>query len=119
MRSRFVAYAQQQLDYVRDTWYPETRPARIEPDPDSHWRRLQILASEAEGDRGMVNFRATWQAGDQWGVLEEVSRFVRDNGRWLYHSGDVSQHNLRLGRNDPCPCGSGRKLKKCHQDGQS
>jgi preprotein translocase subunit SecA len=20
----------------------------------------------------------------------------------------------RLGRNDPCPCGSGRKYKKCH-----
>jgi hypothetical protein len=22
-----------------------------------------------------------------------------------------------LGRNDPCPCGSGRKVKKCHPDG--
>lgn len=117
MRSRFVAYAQQRLDYVRDTWHPDTRPARLDPDTDTRWRRLQIVATGGEGDRGTVHFRATWQAGDQWGVLEEVSRFVRDKGMWLYHSGEVSQHNLRPGRNDPCPCGSGRKLKKCCQDG--
>ncbi|HBB68097.1 MAG TPA: hypothetical protein DCZ93_12565 [Elusimicrobia bacterium] len=22
--------------------------------------------------------------------------------------------NLKVGRNDPCPCGSGKKYKKCH-----
>ncbi|MCC1496209.1 YchJ family protein [Alcanivorax sp. 1008] len=119
MRSRFVAYAQQRLDYVGDSWHPDTRPASLDPDTDTRWRRLQILASDSQGDQGMVHFCATWQAGEKWGQLEEVSRFVRENGLWLYHSGDVTHHNLSPGRNDPCPCGSGRKLKKCHQDGQS
>jgi preprotein translocase subunit SecA len=25
----------------------------------------------------------------------------------------------KVGRNDPCPCGSGRKYKKCHGSGQA
>jgi len=24
------------------------------------------------------------------------------------------QHEPKVGRNDPCPCGSGKKYKKCH-----
>jgi preprotein translocase subunit SecA len=26
----------------------------------------------------------------------------------------TTQSNLKIGRNDPCPCGSGKKYKKCH-----
>ena len=29
-------------------------------------------------------------------------------------------HNeLKIGRNDPCPCGSGKKYKNCHGNGDS
>jgi SEC-C motif-containing protein len=113
MRSRYVAYAEQRMDYLRDTWHPDTRPARLDPDPETRWRRLEIISSHEDVDHGMVHFRATWQAAERWGVLEEASRFVREHGRWLYHSGDVIQHSLKPGRNDDCPCGSGTKYKKC------
>ena len=113
MRSRYLAYAVGLTDYLLHTWHPETRPATITPDPQTHWRALQIIESSEQGDHGRVHFRATWQAGDQWGVLEEKSRFVRERGRWLYHSGEVSELALKPGRNDPCPCGSSRKFKKC------
>lgn len=134
MRSRYVAYAEQRLGYLRDTWHPDTRPAQLDHDANTHWRRLQILQSSPDGDLGSslglgdsldsdkdrVHFRATFyldtQAGKQWGVLEEVSLFVREAGCWLYHSGDVSHHTFKPGRNDPCPCGSGKKLKKCCTD---
>ena len=26
----------------------------------------------------------------------------------------LSEQGLRVGRNDPCPCGSGKKYKQCH-----
>ena len=26
----------------------------------------------------------------------------------------VKRGNLKVGRNDPCPCGSGKKYKQCH-----
>lgn len=28
----------------------------------------------------------------------------------------IVEHSPRVGRNDPCPCGSGRKYKKCCGD---
>jgi SEC-C motif-containing protein len=131
MRSRYVAYIEQRLDYLRDTWHPETRPAQLDHDAETHWRHLQILPSTSardgssldsgpDSDKATVHFRATFyvaaSAGKQWGVLEEISQFVREAGRWLYYSGEVSHHSLKLGRNDPCPCGSGKKLKKCCAD---
>lgn len=32
----------------------------------------------------------------------------------LVYSGPVRREAPKVGRNDPCPCGSGRKVKKCH-----
>ena len=46
-------------------------------------------------------------------VLEERSRFVRENDHWFYLDGEHSVTPLKPGRNDPCLCGSGRKFKKC------
>ncbi len=113
MRSRYVAYAEQRMDYLRDSWHPDTRPARLEPDLGTEWRRLEIISSNEDGNQGAVHFRATWQTAERWGALEEMSRFIKVGGRWFYHGGDVIHHNLKPGRNDPCPCGSGNKYKKC------
>ncbi|MFN3713548.1 MAG: YchJ family protein [Alcanivoracaceae bacterium] len=113
MRSRYTAYARNRMDYVRATWHPQTCPVDLPADTATCWRRLEIVDAGASGDEGYVHFRAVWQSGDQWGVLEERSRFLRQQGRWLYHSGQVGQISLTPGRNDPCPCGSGKKVKKC------
>jgi SEC-C motif domain protein len=113
MRARYTAYAQNRTEYLRASWHPDTCPTDLKPDEVTQWRRLEIRGTGCEADEGWVHFCATWQAADQWGELEERSRFVRQQGRWLYHSGDVVQRGLKPGRNDPCPCGSGRKLKKC------
>jgi preprotein translocase subunit SecA len=29
-------------------------------------------------------------------------------------AGPVKRQQAKVGRNDPCPCGSGKKYKKCH-----
>lgn len=113
MRARYSAYAGNRMDYLRASWHPDTCPAALPADSTTRWRRLDVLESGASGDEGFVHFRAVWQCADQWGVLEERSRFVREQGRWLYHSGRVNQAALKPGRNDACPCASGRKLKKC------
>ena len=60
-----------------------------------------------------MHFRATHRDGDGFAVLEERSRFVRENGHWFYLDGEHTVTPLKPGRNDPCPCGSGRKFKKC------
>ncbi|TLF52789.1 zinc chelation protein SecC [Halomonas urmiana] len=113
MRSRYSAFALDLTDYLRETWHSSTRPASLSGDDATRWWRLEILDHDEQGDRGHVQFRATFQEGRRWGVLEEASRFVREDGRWYYFDGEPSVTRLKPGRNDACPCGSGRKFKAC------
>ncbi|QJX02375.1 hypothetical protein HML84_11710 [Alcanivorax sp. IO_7] len=82
-------------------------------DDGDDWLELTVLDSDADGDRGRVRFRALRRNGKGFSVLEETSRFVREDGHWFYLDGDSTVGNLKPGRNEPCPCGSGKKFKKC------
>ncbi|MDN3523642.1 YchJ family protein [Halomonas ramblicola] len=113
MRSRYSAFVLDLADYLLATWHPSTRPSRLEADPATTWKRLEVLEGGEEGERGWVHFRATFREGRHWAVLEESSRFVREAGRWFYLDGNPAVHRLKPGRNAPCPCGSGRKFKAC------
>ena len=114
MRSRYAAFALNQRDYLLATWHATTRPHQLPPDPDTQWLSLVIVeAPSAQDDQGTVHFRATFREPSGWHVLEEVSRFVKEAGRWWYVDGTPSVTRLKPGRNAPCPCGSGRKLKVC------
>ena len=94
MRSRYSAFAVGDADYLRATWHPSTRPADLDLDPATRWLRLDVLATSAGGPfdtTGTVEFRATYRdPGDGRGSLHEVSRFVREDGRWSYVDGSVS-----------------------------
>ncbi|WP_445157781.1 YchJ family protein [Halomonas sp. E14] len=113
MRSRYSAFALGLDDYLLATWHASTRPTDLNWDEATHWIRLEVLDHRAAGERGHVHFRATFREGRRWGVLEENSRFVHEAGRWCYVDGEPTLARLKPGRNDPCPCGSGRKFKSC------
>lgn len=127
MRSRYTAYALCRADYILDTHDPATRGpidrAAVERwAREAHWRGLEVLATERGGpddDEGVVEFRARYdnEAG-QARVHHERSTFRRADGRWLYVDGSTPRQRpatraATAGRNDPCPCGSGKKYKKC------
>ncbi|WP_322002068.1 YchJ family protein [Marinobacter alexandrii] len=113
MRSRYSAFVVGQADYLLATWHPSTRPVELSLEWSPDWVSLTILDSSEAGEAGQVHFRAVHRVGDGWGYLEEQSQFVREQGRWLYVTGDTSEGQLKPGRNDRCPCGSGRKYKAC------
>ncbi|MBZ2169777.1 YchJ family protein [Marinobacter sp. F4216] len=113
MRSRYSAFVLGLVDYLLASWHASTRPGSLNLDDSPRWASLQVLDQQQRGDRGQVHFRAMYQAGSGWGFLEERSDFVREGGRWFYVSGDTEEGVLKPGRNDPCPCGSGRKYKAC------
>nr|WP_255668881.1 YchJ family metal-binding protein [Aeromicrobium duanguangcaii] len=92
MRSRFEAFKRGDRDWLLQTWHPTTRPDDLDLSDNPRWRGLQILDTEAGGaadDTGVVEFRATYVADGELGILQERSRFVREDGRWLYVDGDV------------------------------
>lgn len=95
MRSRYSAFAVGDSTYLRATWHPRTRPASLDLDADQQWRRLDVLATRAGGpfdDAGEVEFAAYYRdaTSGERGRLHEVSRFVREGGRWFYVDGDVA-----------------------------
>lgn len=98
MRSRYTAFAIGDVAYLSRTWHPSTLPTPQELEESISalpvWRRLAIQETEAGGpfaDRGTVEFTALGTDADGGRVrLHEVSRFVREDGRWLYVDGDVT-----------------------------
>ena len=119
MRSRYSAYTLALSDYLRATWAQSTRPAVLEiRNGGIAWIGLEIIKVRdgAVDDReGEVEFIARGIAGDHLNVLHETSRFIREDGAWRYLDGDLlSTPPAKIGRNAPCPCGSGLKFKRCH-----
>lgn len=119
MRSRYSAYALKKAAYLIATWHSDTRPAALELDDDTtRWIGLDILRT-ANGKPldtdGEVEFRAHYLAGSRRGRLHEISRFVRLHSAWAYLDGDIQPDSgdTPVGRNEPCPCGSGKKFKHC------
>jgi SEC-C motif-containing protein len=89
MRSRYSAFAVGDAAYLLATWHPSTRPRRLRLDPGDRWTRLEVLGGTGGGlfeQTGTVRFRAHHERGngDDRGIVEENSRFVREDGRWNY-----------------------------------
>jgi len=113
MRSRYSAFVTENSDYLLETWHKEYRPQTLEFAPHTQWYGLQVLSASDEEETGRVHFIATFREEGEWLQLEEKSRFEQVDGRWYYLAGETDFRALSPGRNDPCPCGSGRKWKKC------
>ena len=113
MRSRFSAFALGNADYVKKSWHRSTRPATLSLDEGERWVGLSVIDATQNGDQGSVHFKAISRDSEGFSVLEETSRFVQENGHWFYVDGIPQVFPLKPGRNDPCPCGSGNKFKKC------
>lgn len=113
MRSRYSPYCLYNADYLLATWHSSSRPDKLDFTAAPAWTGLRIFSAKTKGDRGQVHFQAIHALPDGWGYLEERSGFAREEGRWYYVTGKVREGRLKPGRNDPCPCGSGRKFKAC------
>ncbi len=89
MRSRYSAYVLEDAAYVTATWHPLTRPASIDLDPPVKWLGLVVKRHEvtAEGE-ALVEFVARYKIAGRAHRLHEISRFVREDGRWLYLTGN-------------------------------
>jgi SEC-C motif-containing protein len=126
MRSRYTAYARGAIDYLVATHASETRGALDVAaiaawSRDTQWLGLEILATErgdADDGDGIVEFVARGVTRGTAFAQRERSRFAREAGVWVYVDGksiaEPARRVATAGRNDPCPCGSGKKYKRCH-----
>lgn len=124
MRARYTAFVTGRMngDFVRNTTAPETRIGDTgAPSPQIGGLGLDIRRVTAGGpddQTGTVEFVARLLVQGRSETHHEISRFRREGGQWVYVDGSFpkqpdSRQTKKVGRNDPCPCGSGKKFKHC------
>jgi SEC-C motif-containing protein len=126
MRSRYSAYVEHAIDYIIETCSKdEKEKIDVKQTKDwsekSNWLGLKILSTEKGGPRdteGTVEFEATFEVENLKEVHYEKAKFKKEGSRWFYEEGDVRPNTVvrvgrKVGRNEPCPCGSGKKYKLC------
>lgn len=116
MRARYSAFTLLKDAFLLSTWMRDTRPDELTCDPHIVWLSLKILDtgySDRAKKSGFVLFRATFIEAGQKCILEESSRFISISNRWYYLDGDPRLDSKPISSNEPCPCGSGRKFKRC------
>jgi SEC-C motif-containing protein len=127
MRSRYTAYVKKELAWLRDSLHPEHRADFDEASSRAwaeraEWHSIEIVKTTKGGpddQDGTVEFVASFSENGVRQEHRELSNFKKTGGVWYFTDGKPLPHRPvvrqapKAGRNDPCPCGSGKKFKKC------
>ena len=89
MRSRYSAYVLGEENYLRETWHKDSRPDETVTDKSLQWLGLEVRQSSQENDAATVEFVARCRVQGRGQRLHEISRFVREDGRWFYVDGNI------------------------------
>lgn len=127
MRSRYTAFAKEELEHLENSLHPKGREEFDEETTrewsrQSEWRGLEVRTIEGGGpddSTGFVEFVAKYKTEVGEFDHHERAEFRRHDDLWYYWDGKIfggepiRREEPKVGRNDPCPCGSGKKFKKC------
>jgi SEC-C motif-containing protein len=135
MRSRYSAYVEHEIDYIINTcvqkgkddaaYAPIDYKSTRDWSEQSTWLGLKIISVEkgaVTDTEGTVEFEASYMRDGLKDVHHEKAKFKKENNtegaQWLYDEGYITPRTIvrtgpKTGRNDPCPCGSGKKYKHC------
>ena len=127
MRARYTSYVKHEIDFIINSCEKGDKIAEIDRKATedwsnkSTWHGLKILRTEKgkeNDDEGIVEFEATYTSDGMRDIHHEIGGFRKVDGQWFYSEGmmrptTVVREGRKIGRNEPCPCGSGKKYKQC------
>ncbi len=127
MRSRYTAYTRANVGYIVETTHPDVRDELDERGirswaEKSEWLGLDIQDSSgggAEDTEGSIEFIASYSEKNNKKIHHEQAHFEKVDGVWYFKDGvlvkpkQFIRSEPKIGRNEPCPCKSGKKYKKC------
>ncbi|BDX06758.1 YchJ family protein [Planctobacterium marinum] len=121
MRSRYSAYKLSKFDYILDT-YGEAQKSQLSIEQlrdsaqDTIWIGLDVVGFKPVSEsQAYVEFKAFYKDNNQFFQMHEISEFEYQQGFWKYTTGQMQEDSgkIKLSRNAPCPCQSGKKFKQC------
>lgn len=123
LRARYCAFCAGNMEFLTATLAPERHEEfeRAEVEASSRSVKAQFVEIRRvtdQGDVAEIDYVAYFRINNQPHAHHEIGHFRRDDGVWLYVDGEVNPKSaprqvIKVGRNDPCSCGSGQKYKKC------
>lgn len=127
MRARYSAYVFTDIPFLKESLAPDQRSDFDENSvkqwsKSAEWKGLEVLETRDGGksdDEGEVYFAAHYVIEGQKHVHRERAKFEKSEGQWFFKDGEIDKVDPivrdapKIGRNDPCSCGSGKKFKKC------
>lgn len=120
MRARYSAFVKNKVEFIDQTNIPGTKDFDINDAKvwatQSTWDHLEVINTS----ENTVEFKAFY-ADDKGNnhIHHEVGHFKKQDDLWYYTEGQIvgtgpiTRTSPKVGRNDPCICGSGKKFKKC------
>jgi SEC-C motif-containing protein len=106
MISRYNAFVSQNWDYLEQTAIHQKKE-ELAAMSQIKWLKLEVINAYDD----VVEFKAYYKEQGLIAVLHEKSRFIKTKHGWKYLDGEI--FNTKIQRNELCPCGSGKKFKKC------
>ncbi len=123
LEARYKAFKKGDVDFIMASCHPDTRKKYKREDAEAwsrnaSWQGLDVESAKEEGETGFVTFTCRYEQDGQDVVHKETAEFRMHEERWYYYNSTFPSRTRRreetkVGRNDPCPCGSGKKYKKC------
>lgn len=90
MRSRYSAFVLGRESYLRASWHISQRPDDIASDKGTKWLGLEVRRHTlTDADHAQVEFVARYRTDGRGARIHELSRFVREDGRWYYLDGEL------------------------------
>jgi SEC-C motif domain protein len=126
MRARYSAYVTANIDFIERSIHSSTRAGFDRESArkwaeGSQWQGLEIrniIGGKEQDAEGSIEFIATYSQKGEAVKHHEAATFRKEAEAWTFVDGRILNEPFRrdqpkIGRNDPCLCGSGKKYKKC------
>ncbi len=124
LKARYQAFVKGDVDFIVESCHPQIRAKQDQKSIEAwsrnaDWKGLAIEHEEADEDRAFIDFTVRFVESGENVEHKEKAEFRKKDDRWYYFDSKFSRpepirrDSEKVGRNDPCPCGSGKKYKKC------
>ena len=95
MRARYTAFTIKNMDYIYETTHPQARfefdrKANQEWADQANFKKLEVINTSTEANKGVVEFKAHFQMKDsEPAIHHEVAYFRKQEGIWYFRDAKI------------------------------